>query len=67
MFNIEKEEIEDVKFSMYSLNEKENTFLMNTVEEGWCSLLDNWNSNICIGDCVASAKTKNHIIEFDLT
>lgn len=67
MFNIKKEEIEDVKFSMYSLSEKENVFLMNTVEEGWCSLLDNWNSNIEIGDSVSKAISKNHIIEFDLT
>ena len=67
MFDIKKEEIEKVKFSMYSLSKQENTFYMRTVKEGWCSLLDNWNSNIQIGDCVSKSTSKNHIIEFNLT
>lgn len=67
LYNLYTANIQKVYLHMYSLTLNNDTLQIDQLNDGWCAVTANWNSNLKTGDKLSSSILSDHEIKFDIT
>lgn len=65
-FDLPAEDLESVTYKVKSLGERQE-LEMHVLNEDWCSVTGNWDSNYNVGDCISKSSYEKGYISFNIT
>ena len=66
-FNLHSNQIKDVSYYTYNLNNHNEQFELLPILEDWCSMTGNWNNNYLTGNRIAFLLQNEQELKFDIT